>query len=340
MEKGEREPIEWTNTWWAEANTDCKRGLLIGDSTTRQLRGSIEILLRNLYAVDLFAASFSIHDSRLADHMELLFQGDEYQYDFIVLNYGGHHGFSRLCSADIKEYRCYQKQYQKLLRRLMRECPKVICVTGASEVLDTDVHTIDLNIEQEIVARNQIVHETARENGVAVFDLYALMAENRGVYAYTDRQHFKRDSDYFISYHMLEFMLTQNILCKELVNRQRLQDKNRLLERLGNDKACVIYGVGLRGSELYWRLQWYGLGEEISCFVVTDYIAKDHFFEKEIIRISELGTDARENSTLIIASDNYKDEMYQTAVRLQIKHIVFYDDILNSLLTHTESILL
>lgn len=336
MEKGEREPIEWTNTWWSEANTDSKRGLLIGDSTTRQLRGSIEVLLRNLYAIDLFASSFSIYDSRLADNIELLFKGDEYQYDFIVLNYGGHHGFSRLCSASSKEYRRYQEQYKKLLKRLMQECPKIICVTGASEVLDTDVNTIDLKIEHEIVARNRIVMEAAHENCIEVFDLYDLMAKNRGVYAYTDRQHFKRDSDYFISYHMLEFMLTKNVISKELVNSQRIQDRNRLINTLGNDGRCIIYGVGLRGSELYWKLQWYGLGNKISCFVVSGNRMKDHFFDKEIIRISELGTDARENSTLIIASDKYKDEMYQTAVQHQIRHIVFYKDILNGLPSKTE----
>ena len=55
----DRESIEWTNAWWADANTNNRRGILIGDSTTRQLRGKVEKLLKNFYAVDLFASSFS-----------------------------------------------------------------------------------------------------------------------------------------------------------------------------------------------------------------------------------------------------------------------------------------
>lgn len=332
MQKEKREPIEWTNTWRSEANTDNRRGLLIGDSTTRQLRGSMEILLANLYAVDLFAASFSIHDKCLDAYIDTFFKGDEYKYDFVILHYGGHHGFSRLCSENEEEYTAYQKKYEKLLRRLQEKCEKVVCVTGTSEVLDTDVSTIDQKIEREIIVRNQIVSDVARANGIAIFDLYDLMKRNRERYTYVDRWHLNRDSDYFISYNLLEFILSENVICKKLIYQQHLQARNRLMETVGHNKKYMIYGTGFIGSQLYWILKWYGMGEAISCFVVTKKSGKT-FLKKPVVLISELDINERENCILVISSDKYREEMYQMALALDIHNIIFYRDVVDKLFT-------
>ncbi len=334
-EKKERESIEWINTWWSEANTDHRRGLLIGDSVTRQLRGSIEMFLTNLYAVDLFASSFSIHDKRLEDYLDMLLREDEYTYDFIVLHYGGHHGFSRLCSESLEEYEAYLKQYTRLLKKLTARCEKVVCVTGTSEVLDTDVGTIDLKAEREIVARNQIVLTAARANGAEVFDLYDLMKKNSGRYTYFDRQHFNRDSDYFVSYNLLEFMLSKNVISEELVSRQHLQDRNRLMQKLGYDKEYMIYGAGAMGSELYWILKWYGMSEKVRYFVVSHETGEETFLQKPVVLLSDLDMNERENHLLVVSSDKYKEEMYQAAFASKICNVVFYKDMINGLLNET-----
>lgn len=332
MKREERESVEWVNTWWSEANTDHRRGLLVGDSTTRQLRGSIEALLTNAYAVDLFASSFSIHDKRLEDYIDILFRGDEYKYEFIVLHYGGHHGFSRLCSESPEEYEAYLKKYTGLLRKLTAKCEKVVCVTGTSEVLDTNVDTIDLQAEREIIIRNQIVSAAAHANCVEIFDLYGLMKESGGRYTYFDRQHFNRNSDYYISYHLLKFMMSRGVISGEVVNEQHLQGRNRLMQMVGHDKQCIIYGAGFIGAELYWILKWYGLEEIVRCFAVSNSIEKEIFLQKPVVLISELDMDERENCVLIIASDKYKEEMYQTASAFKVCKVIFYRDVINRLL--------
>lgn len=331
MKKRERESIEWTNTWWSEADTDNKRGLLIGDSTTRQLRGSMEVLLTNLYAIDLFAASFSIHDKRIENYMDILFRDDEYKYDFIVLHYGGHHGFSRLCSENSGEYMAYMERYIGLLRSLTEKCEKVVCVTGTSEVMDTNVTMIDQRREHEIIARNQIVSDAARLDCIDVFDLYGLMKSNWGTYTYFDRQHFNRNSDYFISYNLIEFMRSRNIINQRLVEKQHLQGKNRLMEMWGTDKKYAIYGAGSKGIELYWILKWYDMEKSISCFTVSKETIERVFLQKPVVLISELGVAEREKYILIIASEQYRDEMFQTASAMGFLNVVFYSDVINLL---------
>ena len=332
MEKTEREVIEWTNTWWAEANTDARRGLLIGDSTTRQLRGSVERFLNNVYAIDLFAASFSIYDRRLEDHIDMLFKYGDYKYDFIVLNYGGHHGFSKRCSESTEVYQTYSEKYTKLLKYLLSKCDKVICATGTSEVLDSDVNTIDPDIECEIIARNQIVLDAAYANHVEVFDLYGLMKRNRDIYTYRDRQHFYGEANCFISYNLLLDMLSKNIISKELIDMQHIQGINRLIKYARWDKKYLIYGAGVVGKELYWMLKWYGIEEKISCFVATHRMNNSRIVQKEIKILSELAREELENSILVIASDKYADEMNQMAINSQIKNVIFYRDLIDCLI--------
>lgn len=331
MKKGEREEIEWINTWWSKANTNNRRGLLIGDSTIRQLRGSIEVLLINSYAVDLFASSFSIHDKRLVDCIDLMFNNNEYQYDFIILNYGGHHGFSRLCSESLEVYAAYQEEYEKLLKYLMEKCKKVVCMTGTSEVLDEDVNVIDQIREQEIIIRNRIVQEVAGQNAVDVFDLYSLMKKNRDVYSYHDRQHFNRSADYFISYHLVRFLLARKHITKQLIDRQCEKGRDRLINDWGFYKKCMIYGTGNAGIGLYWLLKWYDMENQISCFVVSSQITQEYVLSKPVISISSLTLEERKSNTLIIASDKYRDEMHKRAKEFEIKNVVFFNDIINGL---------
>lgn len=328
----DRESIEWTNTWWADANTNNRRGILIGDSTTRQLRGKVEKLLKNFYAVDLFASSFSLHDGRLEDYINLLFKNDEYRYDFLVLNYGGHHGFSRLCHENPKEYEAYRERYSGLVRYLLEKCKKIVCVTGTSEATGGDVKIIDEEVEREVVARNQIVADVARVYGLEVFDLHDLMKRNRKVYTHFDRWHFNVDSDYFTSYHLLQFMKERDIIDSKRIHEICECARERIFNAWGRKKKCIIYGTGTVGIELYWILKWYGMEDKISCFTVSQKTYKDNIFDKPIVPISDLTFEKNKNCIMIIASDKYRSEMYQTADQLQIETVMFYRDVIRILL--------
>ncbi len=88
----DRERIEWTNCWWSEACKKKERFLLVGDSVTRSMRGSLEKLLYFTCAVDLFATSFSIQDSLFWKHLKLYLETSEYVHSCIIVQYGVQHG--------------------------------------------------------------------------------------------------------------------------------------------------------------------------------------------------------------------------------------------------------
>ncbi len=61
----DRERLEWSNFWWEEANKECKRLLLIGDSVTRGYRSALNNFMSESgggYVVDLCAFSAAITD--------------------------------------------------------------------------------------------------------------------------------------------------------------------------------------------------------------------------------------------------------------------------------------
>lgn len=323
MKISERENIEWVNNWRAEANVEIRRCLLIGDSTTRQLRSSIEFLLKDVYAVDLFAASFSIFDEQLFDNLKTFLKRNEYVYDVMVLHYGGQHGFSRRCIESKQTRKSYYKQYKKLTNYLHRKCEKIVIVTGTSQTLDEDMEVIDEIIEKEIIVRNEIIKDIARRYQYKVFDLYTLTKENRNDCKYFDRNHFTRDTDWFISYSLLTFMDDETIIDKKLL-RIAIQKTRERMESflIGGAKKYVIYGTGFFGKRLFWLLKWSGLEQNIKCFVVTKQENRQQLFGTPIIEIDDLPESVRMTDVLIISSEKYQCEMMQKAKEMKFRYVV------------------
>lgn len=61
----ERENIEWSNTWIANADKEGPRCLLIGDSVTREIRAELDRFLFHKFSIDLFAASYALNEAML-----------------------------------------------------------------------------------------------------------------------------------------------------------------------------------------------------------------------------------------------------------------------------------
>lgn len=332
MNKFERENIEWTNLWISDANTDKKRLMLIGDSTTRQIRGSVEILLNNIYSVDLFASSFAIYDEMLNNNIEMIFKSNDYKYDFIVLHYGGHHGFSRMCSCSEEYYVEYYKNYAKLVKFLLEKTKKVVLMTGTSEVMENNTGMIDTTLEDEIIVRNKIVVDIGQRYNCDVFDLYKLMKEKLNSFIYVDRQHFTREADICISYYLLNFIHSKHYIMEDsLVKLQCQINREKIWELCEKESEYFIYGAGYWGYIIYFILKWNGMEGNVNCIVVTGKDNKRKIDGKKVVSIYDINEKDRQNGVLIICSEKFEKEMECTAKELQFYHVLSYKDVLYTL---------
>jgi hypothetical protein len=318
----ERESTEWTNTWISNANTHNRRCLLIGDSTTRQIRGSIEKMLSWAYSVDLFAASFSVNDSRLLDDLKFFFHNDEYEYDFMILHYGGHHNYIHTCWNNEKKYTEYYTNYEVILKYLMTKCNKIIIMTTNSKTLENNPYEIDEQKEKEIVARNKIVSEIAVKYGCKLFDLHGLMDSQKDVYKHRDPSHFTRDADYFTSYHILKYALEADVLNNDVISTQRNANKIRIMDVINNNDLLLIYGVGVIGKQIYWLLKWNGFEQFIKGFVVSDESACGNYDNKNICHIKNIGVEERKKCMLIVASESSESDMMKNGKELGFENIL------------------
>lgn len=112
-----REGLEWTNGWREDANTPLKRRwLLIGDSVAREWRGRLQEMVKAInISVDFFATSLHIDDPAFFRELRNFLSYDEYKYELVFINWGGHHGFSRRCSDNQEIYISYKTHYENLL---------------------------------------------------------------------------------------------------------------------------------------------------------------------------------------------------------------------------------
>ena len=112
-----RENVEWTNGWRDDADNPIKRRwLLIGDSVAREWRGRLqEIVQPKNISVDFFATSLHIEDPAFFKELRHFLSYDEYRYEIVLINWGGHHGWHRSCANDEKIYLSYKTQYENLL---------------------------------------------------------------------------------------------------------------------------------------------------------------------------------------------------------------------------------
>ena len=132
----ERERIEWSNFWWEEANKECKRILLVGDSVTRGYRSLLNIFFEEYdYAVDLCAFSASITNTLTEKMLKCFFSISEYSYELVGIQLGGQHGFRKLCCTDSEQRERFKQAYLKYVLEIKSKCRKVFLVSYTPTVL-------------------------------------------------------------------------------------------------------------------------------------------------------------------------------------------------------------
>lgn len=216
----QREMIEWTNFWWDRADEDRPdRILLVGDSTSRAYRRSLSEITGR--PTDYFGTSSIPTDLLFWKQIEC-FVGGEYRYSTAVIQLGYHHiqgGEYCKCNTDTPEE--YKRAYAALVEYLRTEFRCDVVIMEATHVvkLDSvyngflysgrnpvvklwnkiqyrffkrklkDAEVDDAHVNQEILARNAIAEEVAKEKDLPFIPMYSKMLESG--YLHKDIVHFE-----------------------------------------------------------------------------------------------------------------------------------------------------
>lgn len=328
MQLGDRENIEWTNCWWSRANKSIDRILLIGDSVIRGVRGDLERFMIHQYAVDLFAASLDMNDDLFWKHVKLFMDTAEYTYKCIIVQYGFHHGLNRRC-VDSKTFRNnFKIEYRKLIEMLKQYCPYIVLMTGNSEVYADQIDILDKTKEQEIVCRNKILYEIAKEFGCPVFDLHFLMHEVENDYKHIDAQHYEKDANLFIAYELYIFLIKKKCVCPDKI-LSRDMEQQQICNVMTGIRKIIIYGTGMGARKLFLMLKRYFHEMESIQFAESCPEKEKRCLRQTVIGIDEVPIEDRNNVVLVISSSNNREAMRTTAEQLKFSHILYYEDIWN-----------
>ncbi len=315
----DRERIEWVNCWWSDANQETERILLIGDSVTRGIRWSLEYYMFGQYAVDLFAASFSLSDPLFWKQLSCFLESSEYAYNCIIVQYGVQHDRFRKCSVSAEERHCFKTQYIRLLKLLIQLCPTVFLMTGNSNVDKDQLDKIDEQFEQEIVCRNSIIKEVGELFHCELFDFYSLVHNVECKFA--DNIHLDKNSH----------MVTASYIAKFLMSRKAIELKyddirRQVIGLLGKSKQVIIYGAGKKAEDLYWMILFACEEEYTIDFVQTTVEKEISCCGIKVSCIDDVPVKSREEAVLIMSSPVNYCAMQSKAAALGFKNIKRYED--------------
>ena len=178
-----REKIEWLRIWVPDsdqAELDRPRVLLIGDSITNGYGPKVAEIVGDQASIAWACTSRFPADPAFLDELSLPLRHTD--FDIIHFN-NGLHGFG----YSEEEYR---EHLTKAVAHLRELTPNASWALATS----TPIRTIgDLSTLREtnprVVARNGILRDLAREEGLPVSDLYSLMEDRSDLYS-EDATHF------------------------------------------------------------------------------------------------------------------------------------------------------
>lgn len=124
-----REEIEWCNFWYSKANTHVeKRILLVGDSTARMVRSTLEQL--SAIPVDMLGTSCGLHDIMFSKQVDAFFYSDKIFYDTIFVQLGQHSNYNELGKPYTEEdFMSYKQDLTSLITYLKQYTNKIVMLT-------------------------------------------------------------------------------------------------------------------------------------------------------------------------------------------------------------------
>lgn len=224
----QREFIEWTNGWHEDAdNPNKRRWLIIGDSVARDWRGRLQEMVRAInVSIDFFATSLHIEDPAFFKELQHFISFEEYRYEIIFVNWGGHHGFSRTCADNPEIYFSYKTHYENLINYLhevaliKNNASKIILVSSTPTVMKDNTNNFDDEKNREIFIRNKIAYELAVQYKFFYIDHFGLIMNNRNFFVYADSFHFGSRN---------ESILLADFILKVLIQNKIVDEKGEII---------------------------------------------------------------------------------------------------------------
>lgn len=219
----QREFIEWTNGWREDANCPKKRRwLIIGDSVAREWRGRLQEMVSSVnISIDFFATSLQLEDPAFFKELMHFISFDEYRYEFIFVNWGGHHGLSRSCAENEQIYFSYKTHYENMVNYLRETAllkekfARIIIISSTPVVLANDTDKFDNVKNKEIFTRNKIAYELATQHNFLYIDHFGFVFNNRKNFPYADGFHFKYREESIMLAGIILNVLIQNKIITE-----------------------------------------------------------------------------------------------------------------------------
>ncbi len=164
----QRERIEWCDIWVTNADSgDRPRVLLIGDSITRGYFTAVEKHLAGQANCARMTSSKCIGDPGLFPEIQLLLS----QYRFAVIHVNnGLHGWSYTDEQ-------YGRAFAPFMNALMKQSHGARVIWAQTTPVMIDGHPDNERIER-IKVRNAIASDFAKQNGIPVDDLFALVVDH------------------------------------------------------------------------------------------------------------------------------------------------------------------
>lgn len=167
-----RESIEWTNTWISDADqrrNQSKRYLLIGDSTSRMVRSTLERVAG--CPVDMIGTSSALYDELFVKLIDGFFKDNLYHYDIAFVQLG-HHGLRPVGGGVygtylLNDYEDFEYDMRMFLSYLSQHTDRIIVESIFDSVVPSHFRgkKLYLLLRQKIpfLRRLQLLHEQKDE---------------------------------------------------------------------------------------------------------------------------------------------------------------------------------
>lgn len=215
----EREEIEWVNVWRDKANEKCeKRVMLLGDSTSRIMRGALSAYLQ--VPVDLLATSAGLHDELFINQLDAFFASEEYTYTTIFVQIGHH---AMIASGGLqngylkdKDYEIFEQDFRKLIQYLQQFTDEIIIESIFYSVFPykrtilnrlrrpKEKYNDEINAMKE--RKNEIMKKVAEDVQLPYCDINRIMMDKGSYYRHFDDIHYEERAKPFIVREMARYM--------------------------------------------------------------------------------------------------------------------------------------
>ncbi len=236
-----REFIEWSNTWYEDAaNCNCKRFLLVGDSVARQYRSTISRCFNNQQiAVDFFGTSSVFFNGSLFWKQLENFLG-EYKYDVAFVHIGGHHGYDKELIENNDFQTIYKAGFKKLIEYLNHFSKNIVIVSATPVMLKCKkkYNKPDEDFCKQVILRNKLMAQTAREANLTFIDLYSFIFEHK--FKFIDNKHFESAGNIFVAQKIIKETIKQKKIDNDILEIFKKAGTNTKLYTRKNDIIAVL----------------------------------------------------------------------------------------------------